>query len=183
MDVYNCEYIRPPKPARFARARKQIFRTSYVLSHFVHYSTVTADVAETFHQFQKRPHLSGEKYQTKATGKTWEKSLPEKFADELKTGVLVHTRSILPHETRRRSSDCTLHSKGNCMIGYTCEDSVKFVDAKHKDNVFQNSDGSYCNCWRNHLITERLVPLLERRIHNHQKNVQIQGRLLSSPGR
>lgn len=36
LNTYNCDYIRPPKPQRFDRARKQIYQTSYVWSHFVH---------------------------------------------------------------------------------------------------------------------------------------------------
>jgi hypothetical protein len=43
--VYNCDYIRPPRPERFARAMKQIYRPAFVLSHFVHYSTITANIA------------------------------------------------------------------------------------------------------------------------------------------
>ena len=45
LEVYNCEFIKPPKPDRCARAMKQIFKPNYVLSHYVHYSTVTKDIA------------------------------------------------------------------------------------------------------------------------------------------
>ncbi|KAL7549697.1 hypothetical protein ACHAWF_012964 [Thalassiosira exigua] len=41
LETYNCEYIRSPKPDRFERAMKQFYRPDFVLSHFVHYSTVT----------------------------------------------------------------------------------------------------------------------------------------------
>lgn len=64
LETYNCEYIKSPKPERFARAmvrndfcafcyimpkpqhsiiliQKQMYRPDFVLSHFVHYSTVT----------------------------------------------------------------------------------------------------------------------------------------------
>lgn len=41
LETYNCEYIKSPKPERFARAMKQFYRPDFVLSHFVHYSTVT----------------------------------------------------------------------------------------------------------------------------------------------
>ena len=41
LETYNCEYIKTPKPERFARAMKQLYRPNFVLSHFVHYSTVT----------------------------------------------------------------------------------------------------------------------------------------------
>jgi len=46
--VYNCDYIKPPRPERFERAMKQIYRPAFVPSHFVHYSTVTSDMARYF---------------------------------------------------------------------------------------------------------------------------------------
>lgn len=33
LKVYNCDYIRSPRPSRFQRAMKQIYRTSFVLNH------------------------------------------------------------------------------------------------------------------------------------------------------
>ena len=66
---YNCEYIKSPKPDRFQRAmvctfrffdftkgcttahhyvkQKQLYRPDFVLNHFIHYSTVTSDLAKT----------------------------------------------------------------------------------------------------------------------------------------
>ena len=81
--------------------------------------------------------------------------------NELTDGALVHARSVLPHETKRRSTTCSVGSKYNCAMGYLCDDDVKFVDDLHKDNVFSNSDGSYCNCWRNKVVDDVLVPKLE----------------------
>eukprot|EP00429_Kryptoperidinium_foliaceum_P003559 CAMPEP_0176009554 /NCGR_PEP_ID=MMETSP0120_2-20121206/4310_1 /TAXON_ID=160619 /ORGANISM="Kryptoperidinium foliaceum, Strain CCMP 1326" /LENGTH=743 /DNA_ID=CAMNT_0017342353 /DNA_START=174 /DNA_END=2402 /DNA_ORIENTATION=- len=158
LETYNCEYIRSPKPDRFDRARKQIYRTSHVWSHFVHYATVTSDYAETYSEFQKR--YPGKKYIASAHGAAWEKRYPNIFADELATGVLIHARGVLPHESRRRSVECTLNSMFMCMLGYPCEDSVEFVDELHQKNVFANPDGTYCNCWKNEVVTETLVPSL-----------------------
>jgi hypothetical protein len=163
LNVHNCEFIRPPKPQRFERARKQIYRTSHVLSHFVHYSTVTADLAETYSEFMRR-HSDPNAFIASAHGRQWEKQSPELFLNELTQGALVHARSVLPHETRRRSAECYLRSKFNCMVGHLCEVSVKFVDDLHKDNVFNNSDGSYCNCWKNPVVDQVLVPLLKARM-------------------
>lgn len=52
--VYNCQYVKPPLPDRFSRAMKQIFRPAFVQSHFVHYSTVTRDMA--MYHSQKPDH-------------------------------------------------------------------------------------------------------------------------------
>jgi len=81
--------------------------------------------------------------------KLWERESPEMFMDEKNQGVLVHARSVLPFQTKRRSSECSIGSKFGCMMGFLCDDNVKFVDDLHTDNVFHNANGSYCNCWRN----------------------------------
>jgi hypothetical protein len=154
LQMYNCEYIRSPKPERFHRAMKQIYRPSFVLSHFVHYSTVTTDIRSYSDFLRNQPDGDPKKYRRK--------SYPfEMFMDEMTQGALVHARSVLPHETRRRSSECSIGSKHSCAVGYLCGDDVDFVDELHKDNVFFNSDGSFCNCWRNKVIEEVLVPKLE----------------------
>jgi hypothetical protein len=48
LKVYNCNYIRPPTPDRFARAMKQIYRPAFVHAHFVHYATVTVPIARYY---------------------------------------------------------------------------------------------------------------------------------------
>jgi hypothetical protein len=42
-----------------------------------------------------------------------------------------------------------------------CDDVIEFVDEHHQENVFHNKDGGYCNCWRNHIVEDFLVPKLE----------------------
>ena len=148
--VYNCEYIRPPRPERFMRARKQIYRPAYVWSHFVHYSTVNADVARTFDQ-----HPSGRGYDRKIRHEPH-----EVYLDELNEGMLVHARSVLPHETRYLQQSCFTKSKYTCSVGYVCPDSTPFLDKTHKDNTFVDEKGNYCNCWPNHKIENVYVPQL-----------------------
>ena len=159
LQVYNCEFIRPPKPERFARAMKQIYRPSFVLSHFVHYSTVTAAVAAPYTELKKQ--ANGKEPLMKVNTTRWEKQQPERFMNELTEGALVHARSVLPHETRRRSAECYANSKYTCMMGFLCDDEVEFVDELHQKNVFHNQDGGFCNCWRNPVVEDILVPKLE----------------------
>lgn len=163
LQVYNCDYIRPPKPERFGRAMKQIYRPSHVYSHFVHYSTVTANVAETYSEFIMS-HSDPKKFILNARDPRFEAQSPELFLDELTQGALVHARSILPHETRRRSAECYSKSTFKCMLGYPCEDTVPFSDVKHKDNSFQNPDRNFCNCWRNPVVQDVLAPQLLARL-------------------
>lgn len=170
MQVYNCDYIRPPKPVRFQRAMKQIYRPSHVLSHFVHYSTVTAGVSETYSDFLERDKdpvdstKAQDEFILRAQDYKFKDLSKEIFVNELTQGALIHARSILPHETKRRSAECFSHSKYKCMLGYLCDDSVEFSDEKHKENDFTNPDGSYCNCWRNPVVDDVLGPILRTRL-------------------
>lgn len=164
LQVYNCEFIRPPKPDRFARAMKQIYRPSFVLSHFVHYSTVTADMAMPYVDLKRLKN--GKEPSMEIHGSQWERESPDVFMNELTEGALIHARSVLPHDTRRRSAECYTESPYTCMMGFLCEDDVDFVDELHQKNVFHNSDGSFCNCWRNKVVDDILVPKLESLLSN-----------------
>jgi hypothetical protein len=164
LKVYNCDYIRPPKPSRFSRAMKQIYRTSHVLSHFVHYSTITADAAISYADFMATRNGSKPFFHS-VRSRQWEAQSPELFMDEVTQGALIHARSILPSETMNRG-ECHLGSKTTCNVGHLCEDSVQFIDAIHKDNKFQNPNGTYCNCWRNPVVDDVLVPLLEQQMQS-----------------
>ena len=161
LQVYNCDFIPPPKPKRFSRAMKQIYRPSFVLSHFVHYSAVTTDMSQSYSDFMQNHTNEDYRSVRREYRRVHVREKAEMFMNELTHGVLVHARSVLPHETRRRSAQCLVGSKYNCVLGFLCGDSVEFVDELHTDNVFHNLDGSYCNCWRNKVIDEVLVPKLE----------------------
>jgi hypothetical protein len=163
LQVYNCEYIRPPRPERFERAMKQIYRPDYVQSHFVHYSTVTKDVSRYRSRFGPN-----EKFIRKVHLKEWEDASPETFLDELNQGLLVHTRSVLPHESQYREQGCKIGSKYGCSLGYVCSDSTPFVDELHNQNIFVTAEGKYCNCWQNNKVEEVFVPKLEKLLKQHK---------------
>ena len=66
LKVYNCAYIKPPAPDRFARAMKQIYRPAFVLSHFVHYSTVTSDMVRYYKDWPEK-----ERFTQKVQAEEW----------------------------------------------------------------------------------------------------------------
>lgn len=153
--VYNCDYIRSPRPDRFARAMKQIYQPAYVLSHFVHYSTITADIARTAAAYQR--DYPSHTY----TRDVVHDEFGDVFLDELTQGVLVHTKSVLPHETMTRNVTCKLNARYACMVGHECPDTTEFVDALHQKNVFTDEAGNFCNCWVNKHLEKILIPKLE----------------------
>jgi hypothetical protein len=84
------------------------------------------------------------------------------FLDDLTEGILIHTKSVLPHETMTRTTACQLGSKQVCSVGFICPATTPFVDADHQKNVFRDASGGYCNCWVQEHVDRVLIPLLER---------------------
>lgn len=151
--------------------QKQIYRPSYVWNHFVHYSTVTSDVARLH-----RDYGPNEKYIATVRGKEWERSSPEVFLDELKQGTLVHAKTVLPHETMYRSSICRLNSTLPCSLGFECPAHVQFSDQLHTKNLFQDDDGNFCNCWTNPRVEQVFAPKLAIALEEHKRKVTVVGR-------
>jgi hypothetical protein len=56
--LYNCDNVRRPRPPRFSTNMKQIYRPAIVLSHFVHYSVVTRQIATYFRDFKDPTQFS-----------------------------------------------------------------------------------------------------------------------------
>ncbi|KAL7445960.1 hypothetical protein ACHAXH_009608 [Discostella pseudostelligera] len=149
LETYNCEYIKTPKPERFARAMKQLYRPDYVISHFVHYSTVTTDLAT------EKQHTKGKFHQQiTANNKI------ERFVDESNEGILIHAKTTVPAETFSREELCALNSPNPCLVGIPCPDDLPFNDELHQKNVFHDEKGEYCNCWMNRKVERYWVPKL-----------------------
>lgn len=172
LKVYNCDSVKRPRPERFQRAMKQIYRPDYVLSHFVHYSTVTKFTADYFDPNHPIPdHLRREKFDPSK----------EVFVDELIEGTLMHARSALPHETMFRSTVCTLnYKKMNCLLGYECPASVEYIDAMARQqgrqvrknmNPHHDEDGNFCSCWVNDHIENFWIPKLEKGLAHHHADL------------
>eukprot|EP00804_Cyclotella_cryptica_P012123 CCRYP_009834-RC/>CCRYP_009834-RC protein AED:0.07 eAED:0.07 QI:207/1/1/1/0.66/0.57/7/247/796 len=157
LETYNCEYIKSPKPDRFARAMKQIYRPDFVLSHFVHYSTVTTDLAT------ERQHTKGVFVQDITTNEKTERFVD----DEQNEGVLIHAKTTVPAETFSRETMCKPNAQSHCLVGIPCPDNLPFSDALHTKNVFHNEKGEFCNCWMNRKVENFWVPRLRNALGLH----------------
>lgn len=174
LKVYNCDSIKPPRPERFQRAMKQLYRPDYVLSHFVHYSTVTKFTAQYFD-----PHDNPTSYM----GPNSLKFDPSKeiFVDELKEGTLIHARSVMPKETMFRNEICQLnYSRMSCLLGYECPQSVDWKDdlgrqkgrkVKKTMNLHQDEQGKFCSCWVNDHVEKVWIPILEQEVAKHLQRI------------
>jgi hypothetical protein len=83
------------------------------------------------------------------------------FLDDVNEAILVHTKSVLPHETTTRNASCQLGSKHACSVGFRCPPSTAFVDADHQKNMFHDESGKFCNCWVQEHVETILLPMLE----------------------
>ena len=86
LEAYNCDSAGSPKPVWAERARKQVYLADYVLSHFVHYSTVTMGYMQDTYQHPAagghyHPHFR-------------ERAPTERTVNELTEAVMVHTKTI-----------------------------------------------------------------------------------------
>ena len=149
LKTFNCEYIKSPKPERFQRAMKQLYRPDFVYSHFVHYATITASLVKRGGKVSGRNHPED-----------------ERFVDELEEGVMIHAKSTTPNEGTNRKTRC-VYKKTLCGVGYECPDELPFSDQNHKDG-FQFDDGGnkkYCNCWINRKAEDYWIPKLEQALN------------------
>jgi hypothetical protein len=145
LETYNCDLVPLPKPGWADRAKKQIYRPDYVLSHFVHYSTVTKGMMVT-HKEQKK----GWNYWYR------ESKSSERFTNELEEAVMIHTKTTVPGNTKGYDRLCKLGYqpswKEKCRVGFPFPNN-KFVNA--------STPGGYAyNCYTNERVTETYIPNL-----------------------
>jgi hypothetical protein len=134
---------------------KQIYRPAYVLSHFVHYSAVTVDMAKYYKDYTNNS-------ETPFMENVVHDGNREHVLDEMTEGVMIHAKTVLPHETSARGKTCYTNSSKVCAMGYACPSTTPFDDLTHTKNVFKDINGNFCNCWIDENIENYWIPLLEK---------------------
>jgi hypothetical protein len=149
LETYNCDFLPLPKPDWADRAKKQIYRPDYVLSHFVHYSTVTKGILATYKE-------------KKSKGKAWyywysEDKKSERFIDELEEAVMIHSKTTVPGNTKGYAKTCKLGFKGKfyekCRVGFPIPNNIKIENAT-------TPEGYELNCYTNEKVTNLYIPKL-----------------------
>lgn len=148
LEAYNCDGSSNPKPLWADRARKQVYRSDYVLYHFVHYSTVTQGMNETF------------KSQKGWKRNYHERSSSERTTDETNEAVMLHAKTITEEQTVNWMQRC--HHKfekkwRGCSIGFAWPKGVE-----EKGDMSHNADGLAYNCFTNEKITKFWIPKLQK---------------------
>jgi len=146
LQTYNCDRQLVKKETM--PAEKQIYRTDYVLQHFVHFSTVTLYTMMT-------------KEETVAAGMKYGRAAPDpllRFADEVNEVTMLHTKALATQDTAGWQTRCKGEKKGPCRIG------VPYPDLNTSSTVTKDEDGWLYNCYVNPVIEELWVPRLSEEL-------------------
>ena len=138
--TYNCDRHKDKQDGM--PAEKQIFRTDYVLQHYVHYSTITA-----LSQMNRE--------ETEKAGFNFNKIVPDpqsRFSNEETEVTMLHTKAIATQDTAGWQNRCS--GKGACRLGYA-------FPKEAVGNVTKDADGWLYNCMVNQKIEQYWVPRLE----------------------
>lgn len=148
LQTYNCDRQLVKKETM--PAEKQIYRTDYVLQHFIHFSTVTLYTVMT----------QGEVSQA---GMKWGHAAPDplmRFANELSEVTMLHTKAMATQDTAGWETRCKGEMKGTCRIG------VPYPDLNTSSTVTKDDDGWHYNCYVNPRIEHFWVPRLHQELQS-----------------
>ena len=146
LQTYNCD--RQKVKAEKMPAEKQIYRTDYVLQHFIHFSTVT-----------KYTVMNSTEMMTSGIHGNVAPDPLSRFADEQTEVTMLHAKAIATQDTAGWEKRCRGEmKKGTCRIG------VPYPDADTSDTITKDSDGWLYNCYVNPKIENYWVPLLDEEL-------------------
>ena len=128
-------------------AEKQLYQPTYVLQHFVHYSTVTLLTAMN-------------RTETLQAGVNWSRrthtDVRSRFANELTERTMLHTKAIATQDTAGWERACRGEGHQTCRIGVPHPED----DEHKKEN--KDGDGWVYNCYVNQVVENKWVPGLEK---------------------
>lgn len=157
LEAYNCDSGGVPKPSWADRARKQIYRSDFVLYHFVHYSTVTQSVVQTYEQLGKDHFNRGHKLEPKNV---------QRNTNEINEAVMVHTKTILKDMTKGYKKQCHKDYKKKwqgCWVAVPWPSNDKKDISKLKQNKQEYNPQSELdyNCFINKKVDSYWIPKLK----------------------
>ena len=159
LELYNCDVSELPKPEWAQRAKKQIYRPQYVLSHYVHYSTITKGLVESCADMERR----GQKCLHH-----WKERIPtERFSDERNEVVMIHSKTLVPRDSvdwrTRCKPDFVESHKKKCRVGFPVPNYEASAFGKEDEN------GMKYNCYSYQKVNEVWVPRLREAIKKREE--------------
>jgi Glycosyltransferase family 92 len=158
LETYNCDGAGSPKPSWAERAKKEVYKSDFVLYHYVHYSTVTKDLLET--QAQAGGRWSRLFHQQKGRFRA---------TDEVNEAVMVHTKSVVFDQTKRYKVEAchTNYTKKwqGCFVGFPWPGGV----AKVREEAY-DARGLMYNCFINEKVEDYWVPRLQNALQKRKES-------------
>ncbi|MGK3745967.1 MAG: hypothetical protein ACI90V_012828 [Bacillariaceae sp.] len=145
LQTYNCD--RQKVKTEKMPAEKQIYRTDYVLQHFVHFSTVTAFTMMNMQE-------------TNVAGMKFGRVAPDplsRFANEQTEVTMLHAKAVAIQDTAGWQTRCKGEKKGECRIGVPHP-----PDLNESSTVTKDDQGWLYNCYPNTKIENYWIPLMNK---------------------
>jgi hypothetical protein len=161
LQAYNCDRQKPGEKTSTMPAEKQLYRSDYILQHFVHYSAVSVLSDKNKTEYEKE----GFKWKRRAFPDP-----RQRFGDELTEGLMIHTKAVARQDTAGWERVCSIKNaalpkrqQGLCRLGVPWPEDP---DEAKRSNA--TDDGWAYNCYVNQKVEKFFVPRLEARLKEHE---------------
>ena len=159
LEAMNCDSAPTPKPDWADRARKQLYRSDYVLNHFVHYSVVTKKLVTTYDD-------------ARASKAPWhryfqESSPSERVTNEIQEATMIHTKSLDFGQTLNWKNRCRFNFKKKflgCFIGFPWP-----FNKQNEEKGHDPLTGLEYNCFVNEKVDRFWIPKLREALARPRK--------------
>jgi hypothetical protein len=157
LQAYNCDRQKPGQKTSTMPAEKQLYKSDYVLQHFVHYSAVTALSVKNRTEYE-------------AEGFSWggHRAFPDirqRFGNEETEGLMIHTKAVAMQDTADWERVCHIdnlklptRSQGLCRLG------VPWPNDPEEAEKNSTKEGWAYNCYVNDKVDNYLVPRLQDKL-------------------
>mmetsp|Transcript_2659 Transcript_2659/g.3081 ORF Transcript_2659/g.3081 Transcript_2659/m.3081 type:complete len:825 (-) Transcript_2659:150-2624(-) len=151
MQTYNCDDEPKPPKLEGVPQPKELYRSDYVLLHYLHYSTITV-------------HSAMSKSEINAAGLHWRQMYKEATlvnSDEAEQAFMLHSKSRVKRNTKDWHKQCrNLRYKQGCWLGFPFPKGVLSEEGlTQKDKLEER--GFVYNCYASEKIDDFWIPRLE----------------------
>lgn len=164
LQAYNCDRAKPGQKTEAMPAEKQVYKASYVVSHFVHYSIATTLSEKNLSEYEKE-------------GFKWKpRPFPDarqRFANEVSEALMIHTKAVARQDTAGYERMCHINNtylpirrQGLCRLG------VPWPETPYVPGTINaTEEGNAYNCYVNRQVEDYLVPKLVKELKKHENFV------------
>lgn len=153
LQAYNCDGSPTPRPSWAVRARKQLYRSDYVLNHFVHYSTVTKGYMWSYKDATESNQVWSRYYE--------EKPPSEREINEVEEAMMIHAKHIDRAALQNWDKRCRFDFKRKwlgCFVGFPWPNNTQIGE---EGKAHDPATGRIYNCYVNNRVDSYWIPRLQ----------------------